>query len=260
MKYALVALSVSAVVYSGLCLLLYLKQRTLLYYPTPETRTDAAERVRIESGGETLNVWRTSPGKPRAILYFGGNGENVALRVPVLGEMFPDHTAYFIHYRGYGGSTGSPSEDGLFLDAVNVYDDVRTRHGSIAVIGRSLGSGVAVHLASRRAVEKLVLVTPFDSIERVAQDAMRFLPVKLLLKDKYRSVDLAPAIEVPTLVLVAEDDEVIPRRSTDRLIAAFDASRVTISIVPATSHNTIGEHPIYLSRLSEFINSTGRSR
>ncbi|NIM63525.1 MAG: hypothetical protein GTO30_18345 [Acidobacteria bacterium] len=174
--------------------------------------------------------------------------------MPVLGRLFPDHTVYFVHYRGYGGSTGSPSEEGFFLDAVNTYDRVREEHDGVAVIGRSLGSGVAIHLASRREIEKLVLVTPFDSIERVAREAVPFFPVKLLLKDKYRSIGAAPGIEVPTLVLVAENDEVIPRRSSDRLIAAFDASRVRSLVVPGATHNTIGEHRLYVAGLREFIN------
>ena len=74
MKFGIVVISIAVVLYSGLCLLLYLKQRTLLYYPTPESHTDDAELIRLESTGETLNIWQANPGQPHAIVYFGGNG------------------------------------------------------------------------------------------------------------------------------------------------------------------------------------------
>ena len=154
MKLGIVAVSIPVVLYVGLCLLLYTKQRTLLYYPTPESHTDDAELFRLESAGETLNIWQANPGQPHAILYFGGNGENVVSTIPSLGKLFPHHTVYFVHYRGYGGSTGFPSETGLFQDAVNIYDHVQASHHGISAIGRSLGSGVAIHLAAQRKLEK----------------------------------------------------------------------------------------------------------
>jgi len=253
MKLGIVAVSIPVVLYLGACLLLYAKQRTLLYHPTPETHTDDARPILLESAGETLKIWQTNPGQERAVLYFGGNGENVALRIPELGESFPHHTVYFVHYRGYGGSTGSPSENGLFQDALNIYDHVRKEHPRISTIGRSLGSGVAIHLASQRRLEKLVLVTPFDSIERLAGEAMPVFPVSLLLRDKYRSVELAPGIETPTLVLIAAQDEVIPRASTDRLVAAFDPARVVTHVLAGATHNTIGGDPEYRARLREYL-------
>ena len=253
MKLGIVAVSVPLVLYIGLCLLLYAKQRTFLYYPTPESHSDDAELLRLESSGETLNIWQANPGQTRAILYFGGNGENVVNTIPSLGSLFPDHTVYFVHYRGYGGSTGSPSEKGLFQDALNFYDHAQASHREISAIGRSLGSGVAIHLAAQRKLEKLVLVTPFDSIEVLAKESLRFFPISFLLKDKYRSIDLAPGIETPTLVLIAERDGVIPRASTDRLVAAFDPARVVTHVLERATHNTVGGDPEYLSRLQLFL-------
>ena len=253
MKFGIAAVSIPAVLYVGLCLLLYAKQRTLLYHPTPETHTDDAELIRLESFGEMLRLWRTNPGQPHAILYFGGNGENVVYTIPSLGKLFPLHTVYFVHYRGYGGSTGSPSEKGLFEDALNIYDQVQANHHGISAIGRSLGSGVAIHLAAHRKLEKLVMVTPYDAIEVLAKEALRFFPISLLLRDKYRSVDLAPGIETQTLVLIAEHDDVIPRASTDRLVAAFDPARVVTHVFDGATHNTIGGDPEYLSQLRMFL-------
>ena len=88
MKLGIVAVSIPVALYLGLCLLLYAKQRSMLYYPTPESRSDDAELFRLESAGETLNIRQSNPGRPRAILYFGGNGENVVNTIPSLGRAF----------------------------------------------------------------------------------------------------------------------------------------------------------------------------
>jgi pimeloyl-ACP methyl ester carboxylesterase len=253
MKLSITAISIPVVLYLGVCLLLYSRQRALLYYPTPESVLRVGESIRLESAGETLHLRRVNPGRPRAILYFGGNGEDVAQAAPDLAPLFPGHTLYFVHYRGYGGSTGSPSEAGLFEDARNVYDHVRADHESVSAVGRSLGSGVAIHLASQRALDRLVLVTPYDSIEALARRAMPWLPISLLLRDKYRSIELAPGIETPTLVLIAGRDEVIPRSSTDRLVAAFDPRRVETFTTERAEHNTIGDDPKYLEELRRFL-------
>lgn len=253
MKVGLAVASIPVVLYVAACVLLYSRQRVLLYYPTPESPGHGAELLRLESAGETINVRCVNPGKPAAILYFGGNGEDVALNIPDFRQAFPEQTIYFVHYRGYGGSSGSPSEQGLFRDALNVHDLVRANHDRISAIGRSLGSGVAVYLATHRDFRKLVLVTPYDSIEALARKSVPFLPVRLLLRDKYRSVDLAPGIETPTLVVIAERDEVIPRDSTERLIAAFPSSVVVTRVIERATHNTIGDNPEYLSQLRRFL-------
>jgi len=254
MKLGIGVLSIPVILYVGVCLLLYARQRTFLYYPTPESLSSGAELIHLESAGETLNIQRANPNQSQAILYFGGNAEDVAQSIPRFSKLLPHHTIYFVHYRGYGGSTGSPSEKGLYEDALNLYDHVRGNHQGISAIGRSLGSGVAIHLAANRMLEKLVVVTPYDSIEALAKKSLPLFPVSLLLKDKYRSLDLAPRIKIPTLVLIAGRDEVIPRSSTDRLVAAFDPAWVVIRVLEGTTHNTIGGDSEYLSQLRVFFN------
>jgi hypothetical protein len=254
MKLGIGALSIPVILYVGVCLLLYARQRTFLYYPTPESRSNRAELIHLESAGEKLNIQRANPNQSQAILYFGGNAEDVAQSIPSLSRLLPRHTIYFVHYRGYGGSTGSPSEKGLYEDALNLYDHVQGNHQGISAIGRSLGSGVAIHLASNRMLEKLVVVTPYDSIEALAKKSLPLFPVSLLLKDKYRSLDLAPGIKTPTMVVIAGRDEVIPRSSTDRLVAAFDPAWVVTRVFEGTTHNTIGGDSEYLSQLRVFFN------
>jgi len=254
MQAAVVSLlSVSALVYVGLGLLLYSAQRSILYYPTPDLGGYGAESLRIDSHGESLKVWRLNGNHDDAIIYFGGNAEEVAANVPTFTRIFDDATVYLVNYRGYGGSSGSPTEQALYADAMAIFDHLAERHRRVATIGRSLGSGVATYLASVRDVERMVLVTPFDSIENVAARRYPIFPISLLLKDKFRSAEHVTTVDAPTLVLIAEHDQVIPREHTESLIDAFGEHDLTIVTLDDTTHNTIDDSPAYAAVLEEFL-------
>ncbi len=246
-------LSVSAVVYVGIGLLLYSAQRSILYYPTPDAGSFGAAALQIDSDGATLKVLRLNEGRERAIIYFGGNAEQVALNVPAFSQIFADATVYLVNYRGYGGSTGAPTERAMYADALAIYDHLVALHQRVAVIGRSLGSGVATYLASVRDVERMVLVTPFDSIENVAAHHYPIYPITLLLKDKFRSIDHVQTVAAPTLVVMAENDRVIPRQFTESLIEAFGDHDLTTVTLLDTDHNTIDNSPRYPQLLMEFL-------
>ena len=246
-------LSITAVAYVGLGLLLYTTQRSILYYPTPDVGAHGAETLRIDSEGASLKALRLNGGRERAILYFGGNAEQVAMNAPEFERMFDDATVYLVNYRGYGGSSGAPTERALYEDAAAVYDHLAAAHERFAVIGRSLGAAVATYLASTRGVEKLVLVTPPDSIENVAAHHYPYYPITLLLKDKFRSIDHVEGVAAPTLIIMAENDRIIPRESTEALIAAFGDHELTTVTLPRTDHNTIDWSPTYAKLLEEFL-------
>ncbi|MFQ5983707.1 MAG: alpha/beta hydrolase, partial [Woeseiaceae bacterium] len=177
-------ISMVALIYVGFCAFLYMTQRNALYYPTPEVQVTDATEVRLESDGETLKIWHLpNSNGPNAIIYFGGNAEDVSGNIPQFRNIFPGYAVFLVNYRGYGGSTGSPTEAGLYRDALTVFDEIHSRHKDVSVIGRSLGAAVATYLASVRDVQRLVLVTPFDSIENVAKGAFPIFPVSLLIKD-----------------------------------------------------------------------------
>jgi uncharacterized protein len=118
-------------------------------------------------------------------------------------------------------------------------------HQNITVIGRSLGSGVAIRLASLRPVTRLVLVTPYDSLQDVAAQNYPYVPVRWLLRDKFESWRYAPDVVAPTRIIVAEQDEVIPRASTDRLRTRFKNGIVSYVVVPGVGHNTISNSSDY---------------
>jgi hypothetical protein len=250
------ALAVALLVYGGICVLLFLSQRSFIYYPTPATANAFGEDLRIASGGETLQVWRLNPGQPQAILYFGGNAEDVAANSPAFAQIFPDYTVYLTNYRGYGASTGAPTEANLFADAEAIYDHIKPAHERIHAIGRSLGSGVAIHLASARKLDRLALVTPFDSIASVAAGAMPLFPVKWLLRDRFDSAARAGKLSVQMLVLIAEADQVIPRPHSERLLAALPQAATASEVIMGADHNSIGAVAAYWRRLRNFITAT----
>jgi pimeloyl-ACP methyl ester carboxylesterase len=243
---------VPAGLYAALCVLLFFVQRSMIYFPVRESAAAGARAERFVTEGADLKVWSVEKPGPDALLYFGGNAEDVGASVARFAERLPHTSLYFVNYRGYGGSTGSPSERALVADAVAVYDRVHARHRTISVLGRSLGSAVAVQLARRRDVRRLALVTPFDSLVRVAADHMPWMPVGLLLRDRYESAAGIDSISAESLVVVAASDEVIPRARTDALIAAFRSPPRVIVLAGAT-HNSVDLDPRYLDELAMFL-------
>ena len=242
-----------AVAYGVLCAWVFFAQRAQIYFPTPAVEHPGAQVLWIESQGERLKVWVVERPGGRALLYFGGNAEDVAGNIDLFAEAFPEHSLYLVNYRGYGGSSGRPSEAGLVADALAVFDQVQTRHADVAVMGRSLGSGVAVQLAAKRPVAKLVLVTAFDSLVNVAKEYFRWLPVGLLMQDRYESASRAREVTAPVLIVIAGEDEIIPRARSEALAKAFAPGQVQVVVVPGVGHNTLDLLPQYLESVQAFL-------
>lgn len=237
-----------AAFYLLLCVAVFFAQRALIYFPQPRAVTPPAT-LRLAVDDIELEVSaRPRPG-PNALIYFGGNAEDVSLNLEDFLHAFPRHALYLMHYRGFAGSGGSPSQQALQRDAVALFDRVRAEHSCVAVIGRSLGGSIALHLASERPVDRLVLVTPFDSLTEVAAGALRWLPVRWLLRDRYEAHREAPGISVPTLVLTAGDDQIIPRARSEALYQAFRPGVATALTIPHRGHNDISWSPLYLPAL-----------
>ncbi|MCG8428081.1 MAG: alpha/beta hydrolase [Chromatiales bacterium] len=232
--------------------LLFIFQRNFLYYPTQ--KINHAYRVEPFSvNGESIEVVVLNQGREKALIYFGGNGEPVAMNADDFRHVFQNHTVYLVNYRGYGGSTGSPDEQSLYSDALHIYSRIEQQHATISVVGRSLGSGVATYLASEKPIEKLILITPYDSIQNVAQDKFPFYPMSLLLWDKYDSVGRVGKISAETLVLLAEYDQIIPAKYSNRLISAFPKSQIKVKTIKGVGHNSISNRESYYLLLQDFI-------
>jgi pimeloyl-ACP methyl ester carboxylesterase len=237
-------------VYVGLCVALFVFQRSFIYYPQPRARGESSPTMALSVPGAELLISVRSRDGPDAIVYFGGNGEDVTFNLPAFSSAFPNHALYLMNYRGYGGSSGSPSEADIQQDALALFDHVHAQHPNVVIMGRSLGSGVAIRLASQRPATRLVLITPYSSIAELGARQFPFFPVKWLLRDKFESWRYAPQIRVPTLLVAAEHDQIIPRTSTEDLYTRFAQGVASLRVIPGVGHNTISQHPLYLQALS----------
>ncbi len=218
LKIALGALCVYALI--GLAA--YFGQRRLMYFPD-RARTlpvqaglpGVEERVLNTPDGARIIAWygKAKPGQP-TILYFHGNGGGLANRAPRVERFMGEGWGvYMMSYRGYSGGTGSPTETANVADARLAYGALLlegVEPASIILYGESLGSCIAVRIATERPVGGVVLDAPYTSIVDVAAQAYPFLPVRLLLADRYETTKYIAQVQVPLLVLHGERDEVIP--------------------------------------------------
>jgi pimeloyl-ACP methyl ester carboxylesterase len=250
--------TIAGLVYLLFGLYLYANQDRMLYYPEFAQARNDLPTERFEIDGETIRVHVLNPGRPAAALYFGGNGESVGYSAGALASALPDRTLYLVNYRGYGGSTGKPQEAALYSDAAFIFDAVAGQHAEFAVIGRSLGSGVATWLAAERDIARLVLITPFDSIAGIAKRHFPLYPVTLFMKERYVSADRVGRIDAPTLLLIASDDTIVPMASSRRLEKVFPPEQVSTFVLEGTGHNSISNHPDYYRRIADFLSIDDR--
>jgi uncharacterized protein len=246
-------LALVVVGYAGICLAIYLLQRSLIYYPQPRVVTAPNSTLRLPVDGAEIVVTVRQRDGPKAIVYFGGNGEDVSRNLASYSEMFPDHALYFMHYRGYGGSTGKPTEKANVADGLALYEKVHTLHSEVAIIGRSLGSGVAIQIASRVPTSRLVLITPYDSIVELGAQMFPFLPIRLLARDTYDSGKVASQINIPTMIIEAEDDKVIPHASTEKLLSRFNPGITELTVIEGVGHNNLEDSAKYRDTLRESL-------
>jgi fermentation-respiration switch protein FrsA (DUF1100 family) len=210
---------------------LYLAQRRFLFVPPAIAHVSpidagwpaAQEAVLDTADGEHAVVWYAPPRSDKpVIIYFHGNGEIIASRAARHHRLTADGTGVVaLSYRGYMGSTGTPTEDGVLADAEAAYRFVTSRWPSSPVVlwGHSLGTGVAVGLAARHAVARLILEAPFSSTVDVAALRFPIIPVSWLLLDQFRSDQRIDAVRAPLLIMHGDQDWVIPIRLGERLFA-----------------------------------------
>ena len=248
LKVLLIAISVLASMYLIACALLAFNARSMLYHPAP--RSADVPHWTLPRGDADIIVSSNSQHSTQLVLYFGGNTEDVSQALPMLQQAFPEAAIHAMHYRGYGGSSGSPTEATLIGDALALYD--RTSTGptqDIIVIGRSLGSGVAVQLAAARPVQRLILITPYDSIGGLAARMYPAFPVRLLLRDQYDSWRHAARISAPTTLIIAGRDEVIPNASSLRLLREFRPGVARAVTIAEADHNDVFGYPQFAEAL-----------
>jgi pimeloyl-ACP methyl ester carboxylesterase len=234
-------------------LLLFVFQRKLIFMPTPETGFAHGSRVEFTVGEQVLFAWAANTDAEQAILYFGGNAESVEYGLEGYRRLFPDHAVYLLAYRGYSGSAGEPTEANLYADALAVFDRLAVTYPRIHLVGRSLGSGVATYVAANREAGRLLLITLFDSLVAVAQQAYPMFPVRFLLFDRFESVERIRAIEEQTMLVVAGQDRIVPPEHARRLAAAFPPQQVEVVVVEGAGHNDVSAYEAFATALSRFL-------
>lgn len=247
-KYLAMWLIVLGSLYGTLCLLLWLSQRALIYFPTDRGAPTPMFTLQVDDA--ELVISTNAQKSDHAVIYFGGNAEDVSHAIDLLSHAFPDSAVFAMHYRGYGGSTGAPSEWALVGDAQQLYEHVNRSHKDISIIGRSLGSGVAVQVAAAKTLKRLVLITPFYSLVDVASERFPIFPVPLILQDHFASWQYAPQISAPTTIIVAANDQLIPWQHSEKLANAFPAGIAKLLTIEHADHNDIAHFPEYLAALN----------
>ena len=258
-----IAIVVAAGYLAGL-VLLFAKQRSIMFpIPTTERTAPAAagfpqaeEHVLTTSDGERVIVWHV-PAKPDhpVVLFFPGNGDFLAGRVSRFKGITADGTSLIaLSYRGYAGSTGAPSEQGLLHDAAAAYAFATERYYPQRLVawGFSLGTGVAVALASDHRVGKLILEAPYTSTVDVAASLFRFVPIRLLMRDQFRSDECIGRVTVPLLVMHGTSDPAIPFAFGERLFALAREPKKLVQF-PGGGHENLDDFGA-LDIAQQFIN------
>lgn len=220
-----------------------------------ELRLQAAPGIELEGWVRMPTGMGGAGSKTPCALYFGGRSEDVRW---LLNEAqgFKNLPLVFFNYRGYGNSNGTPMEKNLVADARAIYKWVAEQpwcdRNQISVIGRSLGTGVAMQLAASIPVHKLVLFTPYDSLISIAKKKVPLAPVSLLLRSKFKSNECAVNVRNPTFVLLAENDQVVPHDSSLRLMQNF-AVKPLVATVKGTDHVSLPHDTDAQALVSHFL-------
>jgi uncharacterized protein len=241
---------IAAAGYAAFAALMYFVQRSLMYFPeTARTAPAAAglpqaqEVVLDTADGEKVIAWHVPPrGDAPTVLYFHGNGGSLRLRADRFQRIAAAGVGLVaLSYRGYGGSTGKPTEDGLINDARAAYAFAADRYPRIALWGESLGTGVAVALAAEKPVTRMVLDAPYTSALDLARANHWYLPVRLLMKDQFRSDQRIARVKAPVLIMHGEVDQIIPIAHGERLFAMIPGPKQFVRF-PGGYHVDLDRH------------------
>ena len=261
---AVAALLIALGAYALVAGYMYFNQRQLLYHPDTKRVDPAslgitgAEVIEIPTpDGEKLVAWYApaAQGQP-TVLFLHGNAGSIAER-PLRFQFYQKagFGVLYLSWRGYGGSTGQPSEQGLLVDATAAYDWLKAKGippDKLVVVGESLGTGPAVQLAASHPVAALALEAPYTSMVDVARYHYGWLPVGLLLLDHFDSIDLIGRIHTPLIIFHGDADPVVPFALGKRLFEAASEPKQFIAI-PGGTHGSIFEEATWAQEIAFFL-------
>lgn len=245
----------------------YFLQRSIIYQPSGGRlsldewgMTGMKEVILNTHDGLAIISWYKPASNGKATLvYFQGNAGNIAMRGKIVQPFIEKgYGILLVGYRGYNGNPGQPTEQDFYQDAETVWHFLLSQHippNCIVLYGESLGSGVAIQLASQHQVGALIVLAPYTSMLALGYYHYPFLPVKLILKDHFDSLSKIANVKVPLLVLAAENDSVVPLNFSKRLYEAANSPKVFI-VYRRTSHNDLSNkvQKSVISFLEKYLN------
>jgi fermentation-respiration switch protein FrsA (DUF1100 family) len=249
-------------------------QRKLIYFPTQEVGAassvsgDAEEVAFTTDDGLTLSAWwipATGDPDGSTIIVFHGNGGNRADRTPLArGLTQQGYGVLLVDYRGYGGNPGSPSEEGLLLDAEAAVAYLKSRPDvdpdRLVYFGESLGAAVAIAVAQEHPPSALILRSPFTSLPDVARAHYPYLRTGLLLRDRYPNLDTISTLDVPVLIVAGSQDTIVPIAQSRELYEASPAPKRFVTIEGADHNDPALTHgPLLIDEITHFLEAIPRS-
>jgi len=182
------------------------------------------------------------------VLYFSGNANNVIEFLDLIAPKIKNYNFVGFNYPGYVNSEGSPSEDNFYKTA----DEIFEKYKPDFVIGRSIGTAVAAYLASKHNFKGVLLITPFSSIECIAEDKYPFLPVKLLLKYKFNEAGFLSKSNIPISIIALKNDDVIPSKCLNKLLKSIKNLKGIIYL-EGEKHANIYSHPKIIESIRDSL-------
>jgi uncharacterized protein len=216
------------------------------------------EEITLNVNGEKLQGWfikAPTYSEAPIVFYYGGNAEDVSVQLSYLDP--PLSMSFLIlNYRGFGESTGCPTQKNLFSDALKIFDLILKEHKAtaeqICLVGRSIGASIAAYVASQRNVKKLVLVTPFDAIANVFSASSWLFPLKKALGRYFNTAQYLEHVNAKILVISASNDEVVPRKCLENLIEKFP-DEIALVEIQGADHQNISDYPEYEAAIESYI-------
>lgn len=247
-RFLLVLLVALVVIYLTFCAFVFLFQRKLIYLPSKNLEYFSLlnhiglKEIWLKSGREKINAWYKWPAENRqpVILFLHGNGGNLTHRIEKFETLIRSgYGLLAIDYRGYGKSSGKPTEEGLYKDgaaALNYLNASGYKDRDIMVYGESLGSGVAVELAKNNKFKAVILEAPFTSLVDLGKMFYPMLPVRLLLYDRFNSYQKIDKLQSPLFIFHGEDDITVPAEQSLELFKKSDLIKKYRKVFPGKGH------------------------
>ncbi len=245
-------------IYCGALVYLYVTQDSQVFNPSGIEKKEPIDlsdvehiKFEVEKGITLDGVYRKSQKKDAPlIVYYGGNSDD-ATRIVLHTKSLKDFDLISFNYRGFVNSEGKPSEKAFFGDALKILDKYG-RNKEVILIGRSLGTGVATYVASKRDIKGLILITPYDSIASIGQKMYPYFPIKLLSNNKFESVKYMLDVKAPVGLIEVQNDTTIPKYHFDKLKEVVPNLALHVELIN-TTHGDVLTHPDFEKTIKKMI-------